>query len=80
MCDIKYQDLIRILRKDWTDECLIFLKSSSSGELNDMTLKKYADKIINKYNFFNKSVSRPNFQEKLDVFMETKYVFPKTVP
>ena len=45
MCDIKYQDLIRILRKDWTDECLIFLKSSSSGELNDMTLKKYADKI-----------------------------------
>ena len=51
MCDIKYQDLIRILRKDWTDECLIFLKSSSSGELNDMTLKNTQIKLLTNINF-----------------------------
>ena len=83
MCDIKYKHLIKKIKKDGTDGCLNFLKASSttsSYNFKDLALKRSVDKILKEYKNLNKSVSRPNFQQKLDVFMETKYVFPKSVP
>lgn len=77
MCDIKYKNLIEIYNRDGVGECLHFLKSSSTSDLKELALKRSVERIITEYKNINKSVSRPNFQQKINTFMETNYALPR---